>query len=49
MDAIADVRSWAEQTFGSAELGDVRRTRRLVGSAAKIAAHPEKAFTQVFD
>lgn len=41
--------AWAENTFGSADLGDRRRTRRLVESAARIAAHPEKSFTQVFD
>src|SRR5947209_2553638 len=50
MDAInADPRAWAEQLFGAAELGDRRRTRRLVASAAKIAAHPEKSFPQLFD
>jgi len=48
MDVLANARQWAERTFGSAELGDRRRTRRLVESAAKIAAHPEKPFTQVF-
>jgi hypothetical protein len=49
MDVIAAATEWAEQTFGSAELGDRRRTRRLIESAAKIAALPEKPFTQVFD
>jgi len=44
-----DPREWAERSFGSAKLGDSRRTRRLVASAAKIAAHPEKSFTQIFD
>ena len=37
------------RTFADADLGDVRRTRRLVASAAAIAAHPEKPFTQLFD
>src|SRR5947209_12843123 len=45
----ADVLSWAEETFARAALGDPRRTRRLVHSAAQIAAHPEKSFPQVFD
>lgn len=49
MDALADPRIWAKQTFADAELGDRRRTRRLLDSAAKIAAYPEKPFTQVFD
>ncbi|MCL6502895.1 MAG: transposase [Pirellulales bacterium] len=49
MDAIADALQWAEHVFGGAELGDHRRTRRLVHSAAKIAAHPEKPFPQVLD
>lgn len=49
MEILPDAWTWAERTFGSADVGDRRRTRRLVQSAAKIAAHPEKSFTQVFD
>ncbi len=49
MDVLPDARIWAEQNFAAAELGDRRRTRRLVESAAQIAAHPEKSFPQVFD
>jgi hypothetical protein len=49
MEVLADVRCWAEQNFASADLGDQRRTRRLVESAAKIAAHPQQPFTQVFN
>ncbi len=37
------------KNFGSVNLGDQRRTRRLVESAAQIAAHPEKPFNQVFN
>jgi Transposase DNA-binding/Transposase Tn5 dimerisation domain len=48
MDVVADTGAWAEQTFADVDLGDPRRTRRLVQAAAQIAAHPEKAFTQVF-
>jgi hypothetical protein len=33
-------KSWAEEQFGQAQLGDVRRTRRLVHSAACILEHP---------
>src|SRR4029450_10005171 len=49
MDVTPDPGRWAEEMFGAADLGDRRRTRRLVAAAARIAAHPEKAFTQVFD
>jgi hypothetical protein len=49
MEVIADPLQWAEHVFGGAELGDHRRTRPLVHSAAKIAAHPEKPFPQVLD
>jgi hypothetical protein len=41
--------AWAQQNFGTADLGHQRRTRRLVQSAAAIAAQPEKPFNQVFD
>jgi hypothetical protein len=37
------------KNFGAVDLGDRRRTQRLVESAAKIAAYPEKPFNQVFD
>lgn len=37
------------KTFAAVELGDRRRTQRLIQSAAKIAAHPEKPFNQIFD
>lgn len=49
MDVIPDARTWAEHHFAAAELGDRRRTRRLVEAAARIAAHPEKSFPQVFN
>lgn len=37
------------KNFGAVDLGDQRRTARLIESAAQIAAHPEKPFNQVFD
>jgi Transposase DNA-binding len=40
---------WAEQNFGSVDLRHRRRTRRLVQSAAAVAALPEKPFNQIFD
>jgi len=49
MDFVAEAAEWARLNFGSVDLGDPRRTRRLVTSAALIAAHPQKSFPQVFD
>jgi Transposase DNA-binding/Transposase Tn5 dimerisation domain len=37
------------KNFEAVDLGDRRRTKRLIESAAQIAAHPEKPFNQVFD
>lgn len=37
---MRDARAWAESTFGEAELGDARRTRRLVQLAAEAARRP---------
>lgn len=41
--------AWAEQEFGQAQLGDTRRTKRLVAMAAKAAANPNGKVTAVFD
>ena len=41
MGVVLDTNEWAKQQFGSCELGDVRRTRRLTKFAAQVAA--EKA------
>src|SRR5262245_38254639 len=49
MEVLLDPWQWAELHFGTAALGDRRRTRRLVDAAARIATHPQKPFTQVFD
>lgn len=49
MDRIPDTRQWAQTHFGEADLGDPRRTDRLVESAALIAAQPEKSFPSLFD
>jgi len=38
--ALADVERWAEQQFGDCQLGDTRRTRRLVDYAARQAVEP---------
>lgn len=46
---VAEPQAWAEQQFAKVSLGNKQRTWRLVFSAAHIARHPEKPFTQVFD
>jgi hypothetical protein len=38
---------WAEETFGGAELGDHRRTRRLVALGASFAQRPAGRVTEV--
>jgi len=37
---------WAEEEFGDANLGDRRRTRRLVGLAAEVASRPAGTVTR---
>jgi Transposase DNA-binding/Transposase Tn5 dimerisation domain len=49
MDYLADLGEWAESNFAGVDLGDPRRTRRLVDSARLIAAHPELSFPALFD
>lgn len=43
---MADSMSWAEAEFGHAELGDPRRTERLVGLAAEVARRPSGTVLQ---
>ena len=38
---ILDTKEWAEVTFGTCELGDVRRNRRLILVAQDVAARPD--------
>src|SRR5438876_5386815 len=38
---LTDPLAWAQEMFGAAELGDPRRTRRLVRVAAQMAADPQ--------
>ena len=45
MDACAD---WAEEVFGGAELGDSRRTRRLVRMAAEAGRRPSGKIAEVY-
>jgi len=46
--AEGDFQTWAALEFGSAELGDIRRTRRLVDIAARAAEQPAGKITEVF-
>src|SRR3990172_4162384 len=43
MKIECDTGRWAEQTFGGCDLGDRRRTRRLVKLGAQLAAHAGEA------
>jgi len=43
MELERNTERWAEQVFGGCELGDVRRTRRLMTMAAQLAAHAGEA------
>src|SRR5713226_5394395 len=49
MEVLADPHAWAAQQFGKVSLGRKDRRERLVHSAAAIARHPERSFTQIFD
>jgi hypothetical protein len=40
---------WAEEEFGAAQLGDQRRTRRLVAMATARAQRPSVSLPQSFD
>jgi len=37
---VLDPKSWAERTFGSVQLHDLRRTRRAVKAATNLAENP---------
>src|SRR5205823_14457564 len=37
---LLDPKSWAERTFGSVHLHDLRRTRRAVQAASNLAENP---------
>jgi len=43
-----DFQEWAGLEFGSADLGDIRRTRRLVRMASSAAESPAGKITEVF-
>src|SRR5437588_10999567 len=37
---LLDPKGWAERTFGSVQLHDIRRTRRAVQAASNLAENP---------
>ena len=41
-----DTQQWARQQFGNCELGDERRTKRLMQVAEQVANHPAGSFPQ---
>lgn len=43
---MRDARTWAQEEFGHARLGDLRRTRRLVRLAAEVAGKPAGVVTR---
>src|SRR5918997_931501 len=43
MAMLDEAHYWAETQFGAAELGDVRRTGRLVSTMAAIARAPDES------
>ena len=51
MDTCASVESaaiWAQEEFGGADLGDLRRTKRLVTMGGAVAQFPSGRLTDVF-
>ena len=44
--AVTEARTWAQAQFAAADLGDQRRTKRLILLAAQITAHPSGSFPQ---
>jgi hypothetical protein len=43
---LTDAEAWAQQTFGTAQLGDVRRTRRLVDLTERLASQPQASIAK---
>src|SRR5437016_14510602 len=44
--AFLSPQEWAQQTFGAAQLGDLRRTSRLVRLASQMAKAPQASLPQ---
>jgi hypothetical protein len=47
-DSFPTPRGWAEANFQAAQLGDLRRTRRLIASAERLAQQPEGSLPEHF-
>lgn len=47
MEFLSGAREWAEEMFGGCELGDARRTRRVVEYMARQAANPSGSTNEV--
>jgi hypothetical protein len=43
---VQETQAWAQTHFGTAALGDIRRTKRLVRLASQIANHPTGSFPE---
>src|SRR3989304_5885266 len=43
---ILDTNTWSQQQFSDCELGDERRTRRLVRLAEQVVSHPSGGFPE---
>jgi hypothetical protein len=46
MSFLVDTTEWSKQQFGNCQLGDERRTRRLIEVAQQVANHPSASFPQ---
>src|ERR1043165_1566191 len=46
--AMQTARQWAQDSFGRAQLGDVRRTRRFVEMMRAAASRPDGCVSRVF-
>lgn len=46
---ILDAAQWAEDTFGGCDLGDLRRTVRLVATANVLASNPSCSLSRAFE
>lgn len=46
MSLNLEVKQWAQENFGSCQLGDKRRTKRLINMAQQIATNPSASFPE---
>jgi hypothetical protein len=48
-EKLSEPQGWAEKNFGTSDLGDKRRTERVVKIASALAANPGKSIPEYFD